>query len=114
MCQQDGKGDSRIHEHYIKHAADGLTYDAANIRNLFMLKLFYTCVANLAKIMVLRKTRLSDEQQHYIEKDDYNRFIYHQEDADATEMYDAEKPIELCDTGGDLMTPVSSSCSSVY
>ena len=99
MCQQDGKGDSRIHEHYIKHAADGLTYDA--------------------KIMVLRKTRLSDEQQHYIEKDDYNRFIYHQEDADATEMtimvmYDAEKPIELCDTGGDLMTPVSSSCSSVY
>lgn len=80
---------------------------AANIRNLSMLELFYTCVANLAKIMALRETRLPDEQQHYIEKDDYNRFIYHQENTDVMErtmtvMHDAEKLIDLCDTGGDF------------
>ena len=80
---------------------------AANIRNLSMLELFYTCVANLAKIMVKRGTKLSDGQQHYVEKDDYNHFIYHQKSTSVTEriltvMHDAEKLIEQCDACGDF------------
>lgn len=80
---------------------------AANIRNLSLLELFYTCVANLAKIMNQREVPLPKEQHHYIEKDDYNRFIYHQREVDAAErtvvvMHDAEKLIGLCDKTGDL------------
>lgn len=80
---------------------------AANIRNLSLLELFYTCVANLAKIMHNRGTQLPEEQNHYIEKDDYNDFIYHQKKLDATErtvlvMYDAGKLIHLCDETGDF------------
>lgn len=80
---------------------------AANIKNLSLLELFYTCVANLAKIMTQREITLPDEQYHYIEKDDYNRCIYHKRELDATErtivvMHDAEKLIELCDKTGDL------------
>lgn len=80
---------------------------AANIKNLSLLELFYTCVANLAKIMNQREITLPEEQYHYIEKDDYNRCIYHKREIDATErtivvMHDAEKLIELCDKTGDL------------
>ena len=39
---------------------------AANIRNLSLLELFYTCVANLCKIMDERGTKIPDEQYHYI------------------------------------------------
>ena len=39
---------------------------AANIKNLSLLELFYTCVANLAKIMNQRDLSLPAEQQHYI------------------------------------------------
>ena len=75
---------------------------AANIRNLSLLELFYTCVANLAKIMQQRELEIPENQQHYVEKDDYNCFIYHQRDLDATVrtiivMHDAEKLIELCE-----------------
>ena len=80
---------------------------AANIKNLSLLELFYTCVANLAKIMNQREITLPEEQYHYIEKDDYNRCIYHKRELDATErtivvMHDAEKLIELCDKTGDF------------
>ena len=80
---------------------------AANIKNLSLLELFYTCVANLAKIMEQRDIYLPEEQCHYIEKDDYNRCIYHKRKLDATErtvivMHDAEKLIEICDKTGDL------------
>ena len=80
---------------------------AANIRNLSMLELFYTCVANLAKIMKQRGVELPEGQKHYIEKDDHNRFIYHQRELDATErtilvMNDAQELIRLCDNGGDF------------
>lgn len=75
---------------------------AANIRNLSLLKLFYTCIANLAKAMEQRKIEIPDAQKHYIEKDDYNRFIYHNWKQDATErtilvMHDAEKLLEICE-----------------
>ena len=80
---------------------------AANIRNLSLLELFYTCVANLAKIMHQRGIILPEEQHHYIEKDDYNRCIYHKRELDATErtvevMHDAEKLISICDKTGEL------------
>lgn len=44
--------------------------------------------------MVKRGTKLSDGQQHYVEKDDYNLFIYHQKSTSVTErvltvMHDA-------------------------
>lgn len=75
---------------------------AANIRNLSLLELFYTCVANLVKIMQQRELEIPENQKHYVEKDDYNRFIYHQRDLDSAErtiivMHDAEKLIELCE-----------------
>lgn len=73
---------------------------AANIRNLSLLELFYTCVANLAKVMVSRGYVLPEKQKHYAEKDDYNTFIYHQREMDANErtilvMHDAEKLLEI-------------------
>lgn len=78
---------------------------AANIRNLSLLELFYTCAANLANVMVSRGVALPKKQKHYVEKDDYNAFIYHQRELDANErtmvvMHDAEKLLELC--GGDF------------
>ena len=80
---------------------------AANIRNLSLLKLFYTCVANLCKIMDERGTKIPDEQYHYIKKDDYNKCIYHKRDMDATErnvvvMKDADILIKICDSTGDF------------
>ena len=80
---------------------------AANIKNLSLLELFYTCVANLAKIMNQRGIIIPNDQHHYIEKDDYNRCIYHNRELDTTEqtiviMHDAEILIELCDKTGEL------------
>lgn len=68
---------------------------AANIRNLSLLELFYTCVANLAKVMAARGYDLPEQQKHYAQKDDYNAFIYHQREMDANErtiliMHDTE------------------------
>ena len=80
---------------------------AANIKNLSLPELVYTCVANPVRIMDQRKVSLPKEQCHYTEKDDYNRSIYHQRELDATKrtiavMHDAEKLIRLCDETGDL------------
>ncbi|MDO4557258.1 MAG: transposase, partial [Lachnospiraceae bacterium] len=74
---------------------------AAHIRNLSLLELFYTCVSNLAKIMDQRGVELPEAQKHYVEKDDYNAFIYHQRELDVTErtllvMHDAETLLHLC------------------
>lgn len=75
---------------------------AANIRNLSLLELFYTCVANLAKIVTQREMQLPEAQKHYVEKDDYNRFIYHNKEQDAVGrtlivMHDAEVLLALCE-----------------
>ncbi len=75
---------------------------AANIRNLSLLELFYTCVANLARVMAQREIEIPNAQKHYAEKDDYNRFIYHNREADAAErtvlvMHDAEILLGLCE-----------------
>ena len=57
--------------------------------------------------MAQREITLPDEQYHYIEKNDYNRCIYHKRELDATGrtivvMRDAEKLIELCYKTGNL------------
>lgn len=75
---------------------------AANIRNLSLLELFYTCVSNLAKVMVQREIQLPEAQKHYVEKDDYNRFIYYSKEQDAVGrtlivMHDAETLLALCE-----------------
>ena len=58
---------------------------AANIKNLSLLELFYTCVANLAKVMKQRGVNIPQEQLHYVEKDDENRFLYHRKEKSAPE-----------------------------
>jgi hypothetical protein len=68
---------------------------SAHIRNLSLLELFYTCVSNFAKIMNRRNFEIPEAQKHYIEKDDYNAFVYHQQELDITAktlavMQDAE------------------------
>lgn len=75
---------------------------AANIRNLSLLELFYTCTANLAKVMVDRGIKLPEKQSHYVQKDDYNAFIYHQRELDAEKrtilvMHDADILLGMCD-----------------
>lgn len=75
---------------------------AANIRNLSLLELFYTCVANLAKVMEQRGIEIPDTQHHYIEKDDFNRIIYHDREPDAAArtvmvMHDAEELLKTCE-----------------
>ncbi len=80
---------------------------AANIKNLSLLELFYTCVANLAKRMDKRGISLPEQHHHYIEKEDYNRCINYRGDMDAAGriavvMKDAEKLIAQCDKTGDL------------
>ena len=52
-----------------------------------------------------RNISLPEEQHHYIEKDDYNRCIYHKRELDAEEriitvMHDAEQLIAICDKTG--------------
>lgn len=52
--------------------------------------------------MVARAVSLPEKQKHYVEKDDYNAFIYHQRELDANErtvavMHDAEKLLEICE-----------------
>ncbi len=80
---------------------------AANIKNLSLLELFYTCVANLAKIMVKREMMLPESLRHYIEKDDYNQYIYYQREGDPIEktqiiMQDAEVLIDLRNQTGNF------------
>lgn len=75
---------------------------AANIRHLSLLELFYTCTANLAKVMIERNIFIPEKQKHYLQKDDYNAFIYHQRGLDANErtivvMHEAEELVELCE-----------------
>lgn len=80
---------------------------AANIKNLSILELFYTCVANLAKVMSQREVPLPEGVRHYLEKDDYNRCIYHKREQGTEErtiavMRDAETLITLCDATGEF------------
>lgn len=75
---------------------------SANIRELSMLELFYTCVSNLAKLMAKRGGQLPENLKHYTEKDDDNRVIYHNRKKDEMErlqqiIYEGEELLLLCD-----------------
>ena len=74
----------RIHECVVKMAKEisdfmDITLDKQRMdsfngcckyqKPLIWLELFYTCVANLCKIMDERGTKIPDEQYHYIKKD---------------------------------------------
>ncbi len=68
---------------------------AANIRNLSLLELFYTCVANLCKIMDERGTKIPDEHIIILKKMIIINAFITSGDMDATErnvvvMKDAE------------------------
>ena len=52
-----------------------------------------------------RDVPLPEAQKHYVEKDDYNAFIYHQRNLDANNrtlqvIHDAERLLDIC--GGDF------------
>lgn len=58
-------------------------------------------------IMAQRNILLPEKQQHYLEKDDLNRCVYHKQEMDATErtaaiMQDAEELISICNQSGEL------------
>ena len=79
---------------------------AANIRKLSQLELFYTCVSNLAKVMVSRGLCLPEHLKHYTEKDDMNRIVYHERKQDmgkriSTVISDSEELLASCDGGFD-------------
>ncbi len=78
---------------------------AANIKNLSVLELFYTCAANLAKVMEQRKVSVPERLRHYLEKDDTNQYLYHKKEGSIEEkiltiMREAETLISLCDATG--------------
>ena len=52
--------------------------------------------------MIQRETQLPESQKHYVEKEDYNRFIYHNKEQDAAGrtlivIHDAEVLLALCE-----------------
>ena len=74
---------------------------SANVKKLSRLELLYTSVSNLAKKMAVSGYEIPEEQKHYTENDDRNKFIYHNraEDAEtkaAKVLADAKVLIELC------------------
>lgn len=82
----------------------------ANIRKLSRMELLYTCIAKLVKYLsdVLQEESL-EEFQHYLDPDDYNKFIYHSRSSQTDErmltlLKDADKLIELCNGGYDDVT----------
>ena len=69
--------------------------------------LIHECVVKIAKEISDFMDITPDEQHHYVEKDDYNKCIYHKRDMDATErnvvvMKDADILIKICDSTGDF------------
>ena len=53
---------------------------SANIRNLSMIELFYRCVASLMKVMSNNDEKIPENLSHYLDKDDYNKVVYHMRD----------------------------------
>lgn len=75
---------------------------ASNIKKMGRLELLYTCVANLAKLMVRKEDRsFPDPMKHYTEEDDHNKLLYHNrsEDTDSKMtqiLKDAASLITIC------------------
>lgn len=74
---------------------------SANIRNLSMIELFYRCVADLLKIMSKNNDAIPENLSHYLEKDDYNKVVYHMRSINIKEriktvLIDAVQLSKLC------------------
>ena len=82
----------------------------ANIRNLSRLELIYTCIAKLVKYLEKVGADFDHEQLgHYLDPEDYNRFIYHSRNEDVdkrmlTLLEDADSLLEFCNGGYDDVT----------
>lgn len=74
----------------------------ANIRKLSRMELLYTCIAKLVKYMDKTGAEFDhDRFGHYLDPDDYNRFIYHSRNEDVDErmpklLSDADVLMEKC------------------
>lgn len=56
---------------------------ASNIKKMSRPELLYTCVANLAKLMVRKEDKSFPEpMKHYTEEDDHNKLLYHNRSED--------------------------------
>lgn len=82
----------------------------ANIRKLSRMELIYTCIAKLVRYLDKINANFDHERfDHYLDRDDYNRFIYHSRDDEVGErmltlLSDADALIELCQGGYDDVT----------
>ncbi|WP_334137106.1 transposase [Muricomes intestini] len=62
---------------------------ASNIKKMSRLELFYTCVANLCKLMAKREdSNLPKSLQHYLEDGDHNTVLYHNRSEDTASKTD--------------------------
>lgn len=74
---------------------------ASNIKKMSRLELLYTCIANLTTMVKKTAGSLPETLDHYTQKDDRNRVIYHNKSEDTTDkitvlLKDAAALIELC------------------
>lgn len=82
----------------------------ANIRNLSRLELIYTCISKLVKYLEKVGAGFDHERlKHYLDPNDYNRFIYHSRNEDVdkrmlTLLEDADILLEFCGGGYDDVT----------
>lgn len=75
---------------------------AANIRSLADFELLYTAVSNLACLMDV-KEELPEEFSHFLDEEDYSRFLYQTRYLDASQrlLRLAGQAEDLCDACGD-------------
>ena len=77
---------------------------ASNIKKMSRLELLYTCVANLAKLMVRKEDKSFPEpMKHYTDEDDHNKVLYHNRSEDNDSkitqvLKDAALLITACDS----------------
>lgn len=82
----------------------------SNIRKLSRMELLYTCIAKLVTYLKEKQpTMVSEALAHYCDPNDFNKVIYHQRSTDAELrilelLDDADKLIELCNTGCENVT----------
>ena len=74
---------------------------ASNIRNLSRFELIYSCVARFIKYLKGIDYELPESLAHYIEKEDYNRVVYHTRNTDIKSRYeivlaDAKFLVDTC------------------
>jgi len=75
---------------------------SSNIKKLSRFQLLYTCVANMVNLIHKNVDKVPSGMEHYTEKEDYNRMVYHMRSIDLSDRYtivltDAKRLIEECD-----------------